>query len=146
MKTLIIYYTFGGSTKKEADSIAKELGAATCQVKESHRRSILGAFIPGVFQAAGRKRVGIEPLQVDLREFDKIMIGCPIWAGYPAPAFNSIIDALPSGKDIELFFCSGGGGTPKSRQGTEEMIKSKDCKLLSYRDVFTNVAPEKMKK
>lgn len=145
MKTVIMYYTFGGSTKKEAERLATDLDAPSYRVKEAKNRSFLASFIPGGLQAKQRKAVAIQPLEIDLKEYDRIIIGCPVWNGYPAPAFNSIVDRLPEGKEVEIFLCSGGGGTAVSKQGTIEMIENKGCTVISYRDIYTRVKPGKMK-
>jgi len=145
MKTIIIYYTFGGSTKKEAERQSAELNVSLCRVKEAHERGFLAAFIPGGLQAMHRKTVAIQPLNIDLNDYDRIIIGCPVWAGYPAPAFNAIVEWLPAGKEVELFLCSGGSGSQKSKQETKAMIEKKGCTLVSYRDIHTGVQPGKMK-
>jgi flavodoxin len=145
MKTVILYYTFGGSTKKEAERLSAELGAPAHRVKEARSRSLLGSFIPGCPHAVHRKATPILPPSVDLRDFDRIVIGCPVWAGYPAPAFNSIVELLPAGKEVEIFLCSGGGDTGKSEAGTKEVIENKGCSVVSYRNVCTKSAPGKIK-
>ncbi len=145
MKTIIVYYTFGGSTKKEAEKLAAELSTSLCRVKEVHERHFLSAFVPGGYLAMHRKTVAIKPINTNLKDYDRIIIGCPVWAGFPAPAFNAIVEQLPAGKEVEVFLCSGGGGTRKSEQGTRELIESKKCTVISYRDVYTNVKPGKMK-
>lgn len=145
MKTVILYYTFGGSTGKEAERLAAELQVPLCRVQEVHSRSLLAAFVPGGFLAMRRKKVKIQPLTVDLKNYDRIIIGCPIWAGHPAPAFNAIAELLPAGKEVELFFCSGSGDRQKSEQGTRELIEKKGCTVASYRNVKTSVPPGKMK-
>lgn len=145
MKDVIIYYTFGGSTMKEAERLAKELDAPVFRVKEARNRGLLASFIPGGYQAIHRKAVAIRPLDADLREYDRIIIGCPVWGGYPAPAFNSIVEMLPGGREVEIFLCSGGGDTEKSREGTISLVEGKGCCVISYRNITTNVMPGKMK-
>ena len=145
MKTVILYYTFGGSTKKEAERLAAEQNAPVCRVKEAHSRGFLAAFIPGGLQARQRKASAIRPIDSDLRKYDRIIIGCPVWAGYPAPAFNAILSLLPPGKEVEVYLCSAGGDSQKSAQGTKDLIAQKGCTLVSYRDVRTNTPPGKMK-
>ena len=145
MKTVILYYTFGGSTKKEAERLAAELGAPLYRVREARNRSLLRAFFPGGYSAMHRRAVAIQPPDIHLQDYDRIIIGCPVWAGYPAPAFNAIAELLPAGKEVELFFCSGGSGTQKSEQGTKELVEGKSCTVVSYRDVKTGVPPGKMK-
>lgn len=145
MKTAVVYYTFGGSTKKEAERMKKESGAELIRVREIKKRSLFAAFIPGGYQAMHRKTTGILPVNVNLAEYDRIIIGCPVWAGYPAPAFNAIVALLPSGKEVGVVLCSAGGETPKSEQGTRQMISDKGCKLISYHNVRTGAAPAKSK-
>lgn len=145
MKTIVVYYTFGGSTKKEAERTAAERGADLCRVKEAEKRGLLASFIPGGSQAMKRKTVAIQPLDVNLQDYERIIIGCPVWGGFPAPAFNSVLEILPAGKAVELFLCSGGGDTSKSANETKVLIENKGCKLISYRDVRTNARPGKMK-
>ncbi len=145
MKTVILYYTFGGSTKKEAERMAAELDAPVHRVKEARSRSLIGSFIPGCPAAMHRQTPSILPLTVDLQDYDRIVIGCPVWAGCPAPAFNSIVELLPEGKEVEVFLCSGGGDTKKSEAGTREVIKDRGCTVVSYRNVCTHAPPGKMK-
>ena len=145
MNTVVLYYTFGGSTKKEAEKIGSELGAPVYRVKEKRNRSLIGSFIPGGFQAMKSKKTKILPLEVDLNAFDRILIGCPVWAACPAPAFNSIVDLLPAGKEVEVFLCSGGNDPRPSDEVTKTMIEAKGCKVTGIRTIATGVAPSKMK-
>lgn len=144
MKTLILYYTFGGTTKKEAERLAAETGADLCRVKEKHSRSFLTTFLPGCPQAMHRKASAIQPVSADLTAYDRIVLGCPIWADYPAPAFNAMVELLPPGKEVELFFCSG-GGTTKSEAGTKEMIEKKGCTVVSLRNIKSGTMTRKLK-
>lgn len=137
MKTIVLYYSLKGNTKAEAEKIAEKDGAAICRIEEVKRRNIFTAFVPGCPHAMKRKASPVKSPNCDLTDFDKIIIGTPIWAGYPVPAFNSIVQMLPPGKDVELFFCSDGGSSLKSKQGTIDMLASKGCSLKSYLDIKT---------
>ena len=145
MDTVIVYYTFGGSTKAEAEKLGKELSVPVYRIKEKRNRSLVGSFIPGGFQAMKRKLVKIQPLEVDLGAFDRIVIGSPVWASCPAPAFNSIVDLLPAGKEVEVFLCQGGDDTRKSDAETKTLIEARGCTLTGIRTIKTGKAPSKMK-
>lgn len=139
MKTLIIYYTFGGATREEAKRLAAERGDATlCEVKEVRKRGILSSFFDGAPKAMKHKASEIQPISAKFTDYDRIVIGAPIWADFPAPAWNAIVALLPKGKEVELFFCSGGGKAEKSMQSNKDMIAAKGCKLIDYRDVKTS--------
>jgi len=145
MKSVVIYYSFGGSTHKEARRLAAERGCPLYRVEEVRDRSLLTAFVPGGFLARRRRAVPIKPLACDLNAYDRVIIGCPVWAGYPAPAFNAVAALLPPGKEVELFFCSGGGDKQQSEPGTKELIEKKHCTVVAYRDIPTHVPPGKQK-
>jgi flavodoxin len=137
MKTLIAFYTFGGETRREAIRIAAETeGAVLCEIREKRNRSVIGSFF-GCTKAMRHKPSKIKPVGENFTDYDRIIIGAPIWADYPAPAWNAIVDLLPPGKEVELFFCSMSGGSGKSKQSNIEMVEKKGCKVVSYRDVLT---------
>lgn len=136
MKTIIMYYTFGGRSRKEAERIADEnKDCVICDIKEKKKLNIVTAFFSGCPKAMKRSTSSINEIKYDLNDFDKIILISPIWAGFPAPAFNSMVELLPSGKEVEIFLCSGGGETPKSKEGTCQMILNKNCTLIEYHDV-----------
>ena len=145
MKTAILYYTFGGSTKKEAERLTKELNAPAHRVLEERNRGVFGSFIPGCLQAMKRKTVKIKPLDVDLNEYDRIVIGAPVWASFPAPAFNAMVELLPAGKEVELYFCEGGNDPLADEAGTKALITGRGCTVANVRYIATGEKPSKMK-
>lgn len=145
MKEAVVYYTFGGSTKKEAERIGAELGAPVFRVKEKWNRGLIGAFVPGGFQAIKRKKTKLEPVAFNLSEYDKIYLGAPIWASNPAPAFNSMVELLPSGKEVEVFFCAAGGDPRESDEQTKRMIEQKGCSVSRLYTITTGKVPGKLK-
>ncbi len=145
MKSIVIYYSFGGATEREAQRLAAELACPLVKAEETKPRNLFSAFFPGCPQARHRKASEIKPLSQDLSDYDRIVIGAPIWAGHPAPAFNAIVNQLPPGKAVSLFLCSGGGERQKSEAGTRKLIEAKGCQVAEYRDIKTSQAPSKMK-
>ncbi|MFV0412982.1 MAG: flavodoxin family protein [Oscillospiraceae bacterium] len=141
MKTIVLYYSVGGATRKEAEKLAAERKAPLCRIETVRRHSLPGTLFFGSFRAMRRKAEAIKPLEENLAEYDEIVLGCPIWAGHPAPAFNAVIKQLPAGKQVELFFCSAGGESAKSMEGTKALVIQRGCTLLSYRDIATGATP-----
>lgn len=139
MKTIIMYYTFGGTSKKEAERIAYETNdVVLCEVQQKKKYNIFTAFILGCPKAMKRQVVEIKDVPYDLESFDRIIFVTPIWAGFPVPAFNAMVNLLPAGKEVEIFMCSGGGEAPKSEEGTKKMIQDKNCKLVAYHNIKTS--------
>ena len=138
MKTAILYYTFGGNSRRKATELAvTEENAQVFEVKEQKKRNMLTAIFSGCPKAAKRKSSKIQPVNCNLKEYEKVILLAPIWAGFPAPAFNSMVELLPSGKMVELYLLSTSGQAPKSKEGTCQMIRDKDCDMLGYHDVKT---------
>ncbi|MDR0876217.1 MAG: hypothetical protein LBN12_08425 [Clostridiales Family XIII bacterium] len=109
MKELILYYSFGGATRRYAEARAQEDGAELVEIKEVTKRNGFTAWIPGVFQAMGHTKTAIEPIEADLDAYEKIVVAGPIWAGNAAPAVNSAAALLPKTAKIELVLVSGSG-------------------------------------
>lgn len=145
MKTAVVYYTFGGSTKKEAEQIAAQRGADLFRVHEAKKRSLFAAFIPGGLDARACKKSKILPIPADLVEYERIILAGPVWAAYPAPAFFSMIDLLPADKEVEVVLCSGGGAARNSDAQVKRLIESRGCKVIDIQTVATGVAPGKLK-
>jgi hypothetical protein len=61
----------------------------------------------------------------------------PIWAGYPAPPMNNIINALPSGKDVELIMTSGSGSSSGTAEKTKRLVTDRGCHVVKYLDIKT---------
>ena len=116
MNALVMYYSLTGRSRYEANRIAKENDADIYEVREQRYRSMYNAYLFGPAQARARRFVYIEPIAIALEDFDKIIIVCPVWGGYPAPAFNNIVSELPPDKLVEIYLTSDSG---KAKAGEE---------------------------
>ena len=104
-KTLIIYYSAEGHTKRVAEIIAKTLDADTFEIipKEPYTKEDLDWISPdsrSTKQHAGElsQEVELENTEVPgWSDYDKVFIGYPIWWGYAAYPAASFV----AGKDFE---------------------------------------------
>ena len=74
--------------------------------------------------------------------YDDVTLLAPVWAGHPAPAFNAALALIPKDKVLHIVLCSGGGETPKSKEGTIDLLRKQGYALASYEDVKTGLAPK----
>lgn len=135
MKTLIIYYSYTEKTKKLAEALAKTEGADIIEVKYQKRPSKVCAYVKGSFAARKQKQADLQPFQADFAAYDKIIIAAPVWAQYPAPAFNNIMAALPGGKKVEIIMTSGSGNSGNTRKLAEAALVEKGCELIGFKDI-----------
>ncbi len=130
MKTLALYFSYAGHTRKIAQAEATECGADIAEIKTAGR---LGIF-RGSLKAMRGKSTKIQPLTVSLSDYDTIKLYSPIWADNTHPAANAVLEMLPSGKNIEIALVSG-SGTSKCRERITDIVKAKGCTLTGFRDI-----------
>ena len=135
MKTLVIYYSYSGTTRIHALEIAEKHNAEVYEVKDIKKPGKLKAYVIGSFKAMSGKKMPIEPTAIDLSLYENIIILTPIWASHPVPQIYNIFDMLPSDKKIEFYAVSASGASNK--QKVEEIIKNKSCELVNYTDIKT---------
>jgi hypothetical protein len=119
MKTVVAYYSLGGTSQKLAEARAKSLGAPAIAVEEAKHRSLLNAFLAGSVQALRRKAVPVKPISDKIIQCDRLIVYVPVWAGAPAPAFNSLAAVLREGQQVEVNLVSKSGAS-----GAEARIRA----------------------
>ncbi|MBR0135058.1 MAG: hypothetical protein IJM18_02560 [Clostridia bacterium] len=131
MDTLVMFFSFTGRTHYEAKRKAEEVEGELYEVREQKRRSLWSAYLFGPYQARRRKPVIIEPVAINLEEYDRIILMCPVWGGMPAPAFNAMLKELPSGKTVDVLLTSDSG---KARSA-EELKKRMELSGLKVGEI-----------
>ena len=134
MKSLVIYYSYSGHTKKLAEAFAASKDADVVEMKDVKRPGILAAYLKGCFAAMKGKAWAIQPLKIDLLAYDDIVLYSPVWAGNPPPAVNAFLEILPSGRSVTVRMVSG-SGTSKCRERIEAAVQMKVSKLAEFEDV-----------
>ena len=109
MKKLVVFYSLSGNTEIVAKTIAKELKADLYRVEEIRKRNRVLAYLTGSFAAMRDKCSEIKPVALNVRDYDLIFLGSPIWASRPVPAINAFInDTNFKNKKVIAFFTMGG--------------------------------------
>ncbi|MDR2159874.1 MAG: flavodoxin [Treponema sp.] len=112
MKTLVIYYSYDGNCALVAERLAAALKADTLRLEtaDGKRRSGLAKYVWGGRMVFSRAMPALKPYTVNPEDYDRIVIGFPVWAGSPAPPLLAFLPAAKiSGKRVALFCCHGGG-------------------------------------
>jgi Flavodoxins len=91
MNTLVLCFSQTGKTKVICSLLSQAIGADFAEIKEIHHRTLLEAHTLGRLSARSRKTSDIRPIQADIADYDTIILGCPIWGGYPVPALYDFI-------------------------------------------------------
>lgn len=117
MKSMVIYYSYSGNTKKVAKTLVEALKAKG-EVEELELQALdeSKSFFGQCGRAFQHKRARIADVKTDLSGYDLVCFGTPIWAFAPTPAMNTYLDKCTGiqGKEVVLF-CTYGSGTGRDK-------------------------------
>ena len=147
MKPLVVYYSLTGKTKLVAQVIAEALNATLVEIQETKPRK-LGplVYLIGGFAATINRGSKINPIDVDLKQHERIFIGSPVWNSRPAPAINSFIYQTNfEGRSIIPFFTMGGDNSEKALANITTKIERSQGKVAGSFEIKSyRVSDEKI--
>ncbi|MFH1210150.1 MAG: flavodoxin [archaeon] len=137
MKTLVVYYSRTGTTKKVAESISKEIKGDIEEILDTKNRDGVIGYIKAGRDATLKRLTLIKNINKNPKDYDLIIIGTPIWVWTMAtPIRTYMIQNKGSFKNIALF-CTMGGSKGKTFEEMEDLIgqKAKAFLKLKTREV-----------
>ena len=128
-KTLVAYFSAGGTTARAAKELAEAAGADLYEIKPSvpYTKADLNWMDKksrsSVEMNDRSSRPALADQNADIAAYDTILLGFPIW-WYVAPTIiNSFLESYDfSGKKIVLFATSGGSGFGKTVDGLKPSV------------------------
>jgi flavodoxin len=131
MKSLVVYYSLTGKTKLAAQAIAEVLNAPPVEIEEKRPIPMPFVYVSGSFGAYMNRGSKINPIEVDLKQCERIFIGSPIWAYRPAPAINSFIYQTNfEGRNVIPFFTMGGDNGNEALANITAKIEKREGKVV----------------
>lgn len=132
MRSIIIYYSYSGNTRKVALVLNEYLRQkGEVDLIELKARDESDKFLVQVVRGLRKKRATLEPVNFDLAQYDLICFGTPVWASAPAPAMNTYLDQCCGieNKEIILFTTYGSGmGNERCLNYMQESLVKKGAK------------------
>lgn len=112
MKTLILFYSYSGNTRKVAEIIAAKLGCDLAEIETV--KPYPSNYNAVVEQAKHEVKSGFEPetrpLSLNPDDYDTIILGTPAWWYTFAPPLKTALSAYNwNGKTVYPFVTHGGG-------------------------------------
>ena len=115
MKKAVVFYSLSGNTQAAAKEIAEGIGADLIELKlvkpfptEKSKQLALGGM-----QAMFGKKPAIQELSKNIKEYDVLILGTPIWAGTIAAPVHSFLNKYQVLDKIVAVFTFCGGGDNK---------------------------------
>ena len=111
-KTLVLYYSQTGATNAVAEELQSQLGAdiACIEAIEPYDADYAATVARWRQERKEGIKIAIQPLTVNLDQYDTIFLGFPIWGGTFASPMATFDDHSLVGKTIITFATFGSGG------------------------------------
>jgi len=112
VKTLIAYYSGAGSTARVAGLLKTALNADIYEIKtlDPKKRRGPANFFWAISISMKKKKPALVPFTLDIKKYDLIILGTPVWAGGPSVILTAFLDQVKiTGKKIALYCCHAGG-------------------------------------
>lgn len=133
-KSIILFYSFEGSTKKVGEFLSRELNVPYEEVKPVKDLGSKGftKYVWGGRQVIMNVKPELMPIKANLEEYDTIFIGSPIWAGSFTPTIKTLLeDGLLKNKNIAFFYTSL-GAPGKAESKIKEGVNKNNNLISSY--------------
>ena len=112
-KSLVLYYSVSGTTETVAKVFAEKTGADIVRIEAvnpyvNDYQTIIDTYQKEMAEGITRD---IQPLEVNLDDYDVIYLGCPVWFGHCAGPMETFLKNYNlAGKKVVPFFTFGSGG------------------------------------
>jgi len=137
MKTLVVYYSLSGKTKKMCEKYVvdvKKKGADVdlIEILEVKKRSTVSAYLVGAPMALKHQASEIQKTNIDISLYDNVIIAGPIWASNAPPAINAFLREydLKSKNVTGVLTYAGGAGKAPDNFKTEIENVGAICKTV----------------
>ena len=132
MKTLVVFYSRTGTTKKVAEAIAQKTGADLEEIKDTVDRNGAMGYLRSGRDAMKKKLTKLEPLLKNPADYDLVVIGTPIWGwNVSAPVRTFITERKDKFKKVAFFCTMGGSGDKNAFSEMEKIIGKKPVATLA---------------
>ncbi|MBR3059105.1 MAG: NAD(P)H-dependent oxidoreductase [Oscillospiraceae bacterium] len=119
MRTLIVCYSLEGNTAFAAEKLAALLGAEVLRLEpeKAYPSTGIKKFFLGGKSAVMGEEPPLKPYAFRGEDWDRIIIGFPVWAGTVAPPIRTFVKTHGgelAGKPVAAFACQSGSGGEKA--------------------------------
>jgi flavodoxin len=110
-KVLVVHYSRTGTTRKLADAIVAATGWDVEPIVDTCDRGGFWGFLRSGFQAVTQRRTRLQPSRRDLRSYDLVLIGSPVWdRSVSTPVRTYLGDHAAELPNVAFFLTFGGDG------------------------------------
>ena len=130
-KTLVVYYSRSSNTKAVAEQIQRTLSADILEIKtvQPYPQDYRETTTQAKKEIESGFKPQLQPVSIDLNQYDTIILGSPIWWGNVATPVTSFLTQNPlAGKTVLLFVTHGGSGIANSLSNVKQLCPTATVK------------------
>ncbi|MGI9476956.1 MAG: flavodoxin family protein [Hyphomicrobiaceae bacterium] len=109
MRTLVVYYSLTGNTKRTAELVAAECQADLERIVDLKDRSGAWALFQTGGEALFKRSAPIRPTDMEPGQYDLVILGTPVWAWTMSSPMRTYIEQHAANFKHVAFFCTEGG-------------------------------------
>lgn len=125
MKTLIVFYSRTGTTRKVAEKLAEIIGEETEEIIDAKNRSGAKGYLLAGRDAMRKRLTELKAVGKNPAEYDLVIIGTPIWAWTVSAPVRTFLEKYKDNLNRVAFFCTMGGSGDKNAFSEMEKISGK---------------------
>ena len=134
MKCLVVFYSRSGATGKVAARIAQTLGCESEKIFPKRRYAGPFGFLRASFEATRKKLPEISEPKNDIRGYDLVILGTPVWGGTVASPVRSYMVGQGEGfKKVAFFLTKGGASETRTFKEMEQLCAKAPIATLALR-------------
>jgi flavodoxin len=143
MKTLVVFYSRIGNTRKVAEELEKVLECDIEEIIDTKNRSGSLGYMRSGRDAMTQKLTVLQDITNDPSTYDLIVIGTPLWAGHVSTPVRTYMHQQENFNNVAFFCTAGGVGFEGTFKDMEELsgksplatlgVRAKEIKDGSYK-------------
>ncbi|MDF2949747.1 MAG: putative flavodoxin [Sedimentibacter sp.] len=128
MKNLVVYYSKSGNTETIAQEISKAVEGELKKIELIKDISFGWAAFTSLLGLNGK----IKNVDFNVKDYDNIFIGSPVWAGKNATPINTLLNNIDfTGKNVFVFITQADNKTPNTVfESIAARVKAKGGKII----------------
>ena len=141
MKKSVVFYSLEGNTKFIAQNLAKEIGADILELKpekEIPKIEPLKHFWGGK-QVVMRETPKLKKYDINLGEYDTLIIGTPVWSFNFSPPIRTFLKENKIKNKKIILFCTSEGSKGKTFENLKKELKGNEIiAQIEFQSVLEN--------
>lgn len=147
MGSIVIYHSLSGTTRRVAERITRQINGDKIEITPEKKHSGSLALLKGCYRSIKRVADPVVPGEIDVSDYEMVIICSPVWAGKPTPVINGAIKVMTGcqGKKVfAIMTCRNKNSGNKALAFFVEQLKEKGfviskTAVLDKKDAFNNV-------